>query len=274
MIRFGTGLGGLLALPLVFLGVMVGGVVLALAIQVSPGELWQALRSRETLFALRFSLSVSAGAMALAVPLGIASAYFLSRREFPGKRLVDALLDLPLVMPPLIAGMGLLFLFGRNLLGDHLARLGLELVFTPWGAVAAQAFIATPIVMRNAKAAFESVDPGFQETAMVLGLNPWRVFFQVNLPLAGRSVAAGVILAWARTMGEFGATLMVAGATRMHTESLPVAVYLNLASGELGIAASCALVLLVVCFGVLVFLRFLAPGGSAPKRSRPWPNSA
>jgi len=267
-------MGGLVALPLLGFGLLVAGVVLALVVQVDPGELWSALRAEETLFALRFSLEVSAGAMSAAIPLGIASAYFMSRRDFPGKRLLDALLDLPLVMPPLIAGVGLLFLLGRGLLGEPLARLGLGLIFTPLGAVAAQAFIATPIIIRNAKAAFESVDPGFQETAMVLGLSPWRVFFQVNLPLAGRSIAAGVILAWARTMGEFGATLMVAGATRLSTETLPIAVYLNLASGELGIAVSCALVLLAVCFGVLVCLRLLAGGRGAKKRSLPWPSSA
>ncbi|KIX13131.1 ABC transporter permease [Dethiosulfatarculus sandiegensis] len=273
MIKPTIGFKGLLSLPLLVLGIMVTGVIFALVIQVSPSELWQALKSEETLFALRFSLTASAGAMSLAVPLGIGAGYFLSRRDFFGKRLLDALLDLPLVMPPLIAGVGLLFLFGRGLLGEPLARMGLELVFTPWGAVVAQAFIATPIIMRNAKAAFESVNPGYQETAMVLGLAPWRVFFRVNLPLAGRSVFAGVILAWARTMGEFGATLMVAGATRMHTESLPVAVYLNLASGELGIAVSCALVLLLVCFGVLVCLRFLKPEKGGMKRSGLWPGS-
>lgn len=270
----GSVMGRLQVLPLAFLGLTVAGVIAALAVQVSPGELWQALGSEETRFALSFSLAVSAGAMGLAGPLGIASAYFLARRNFPGKRLVDALLDLPLVMPPLVAGVGLLFLFGRSLLGQPLARLGLELVFTPWGAVAAQAFIAAPIITRNAKAAFESVDPGYQETAMVLGLTPWQVFYRVNLPLAGRSIAAGAILAWARTMGEFGATLMVAGATRLRTESLPVAVYLNLASGELAVAVSCALVLLVVCFGVLICLRFLASTPATEKRSRPWPNLA
>ncbi|MGD9125675.1 MAG: ABC transporter permease [Desulfarculaceae bacterium] len=265
---------GLLVLPLLFFGLLVAGVVLALAIQVAPGELWRALWAEETTFALGFSLQASAGAMSLAIPLGIASAYFMSRRNFPGKRFLDALLDLPLVMPPLIAGVGLLFLLGRGLLGEPLARLGLELIFTPLGAVAAQAFIATPILMRNAKAAFESVDPGYQETAMVLGLSPWQVFYRVNLPLAGRSIVAGMILAWARTMGEFGATLMVAGATRLRTETLPIAVYLNLSSGEVDIAVSCALVLLAVCFGVLVCLRLLAGGRNSAKRSQPWPRSA
>ncbi len=265
---------GLMTLPLIGFGLMIAGVVLALATQTGPRELWHSLRGEETLFALRFSLQVSAGAMCMSIPLGIASAYYLARREFVGRQLLDALLDLPLVMPPLIVGVGLLFLLGRDLLGEPLARMGVELVFTPLGAVVAQAFVATPIILRNAKAAFESVNPGYQETAMVLGFSPWRVFFRINLPLAWRSIAAGIILAWARTMGEFGATLMVAGATRMRTETLPVAVYLNLASGELGTAVCCALVLLAVCFAVLVMLRILGGARKEPKRRLYWPRSA
>lgn len=266
-------MGRLLAVPLSLFSLAVAGVVVALATQVSARQLWEAVFQAETLFALRFSLVVSCAAMLVAVCLGISSAYFLARRSFPGKGLLDALLDVPLVMPPLVAGVGLLFLLGREMLGQPMADMGLHLIFTPLGAVTAQAFIATPIVIRNAKAAFESVDHGYEETAMSLGLNPWRVFFWVNLPLAGRSILSGVILAWARTMGEFGATLMVAGATRLRTETLPIAVYLNISSGELGIAVSCALVLLSVAFCLLLALRFIQNPKANGEKELAWPRS-
>ena len=128
--------------------------------------------------------------------------------------------------------------------------------------MAAQTFVATPIIIRSAKAAFESVDRGYEETALTLGLDPVKVFWRVNLPLAGRGILSGIVLAWARTMGEFGATLMVAGATRMRTETLPMAVYLNISSGELGIAVSSALVLLGAAFVLLLTLRLIQRPGS------------
>ena len=252
-----------LTLPLLFFSLLVAGVIAALLTRVSWPELSGALSHPETLFALQFSLLVSAGAMTGAILAGVPAAYFLARHGFPGKAVLETLLDIPLVMPPLIAGVGLLFLFGHNLLGEPLARIGLHIILTPWGAVAAQFFIATPIVIRSSRAAFESVDSGFEEAAQTLGLNALAIFIFVNLPLAGRSIVAGLILAWARTMGEFGATLMVAGATRFHTETLPIAVYLNISSGELGIAVSCALVLLGAAFLLLIMTRIFQ--GARPK---------
>ena len=127
----------------------------------------------------------------------------------------------------------------------------------------AQTFVATPIVIRSSKAAFESLDPGYAAAAMTLGLSPWKVFVKINLPLAGRSIASGIVLAWARALGEFGATLMVAGATRFRTETLPIAVYLNISSGELGIAVSCALVLVGTAFFLLCVLRLIRQNGHA-----------
>jgi len=250
--------------PLLLFSLLVAGVIAALLTRVSWLELSEALTHPETLYALRFSLLVSAGAMTASILIGVPTAYFLARRGFPGKAIVETLLDIPLVMPPLIAGVGLLFLFGRGLLGEPLARMGIHLILSPLGAVTAQFFVATPIVIRSARAAFESVDSGFEEAAQTLGLSATTIFLRVNLPLAGRSIVAGLILAWARTMGEFGATLMVAGATRFRTETLPIAVYLNISSGELGIAVSCALVLLGVAFILLIATRIF-------QRSKPNP---
>lgn len=242
-------------MPLLFLTLLVAGVLFALIFRLSFIELWAALRSEETLFALRLSLFASLFATVVALILGLPSGYLLARRSFWGKTFIDTLLDIPLVMTPLVAGMGLLFLFGQTFLGKDLARAGIHFVFSPWGAVLAQAFVAAPIVTRSSKAAFEEVSPRYEWAAQTLGLRPIRVFFRVTLPMARQGILSGIVLAWARAIGEFGATLMVAGATRMKTETLPIAVYLNISSGELGIALSCALMLIVTGFIILLILR-------------------
>ena len=182
-----------------------------------------------------------------------------------GKNILDTLLDIPLIMPPLVAGVGLLFLFGRSFIGKHLAYLGINFIFSPWGAVLAQAFIAAPIIARSGKSAFEAVSPQYEWAAQTLGLKPMKTFFTITLPMAKQGILSGIVLAWARSIGEFGATLMVAGATRMKTETLPIAVFLNISSGELGIALSCALMLIAVGFIMLFILKGI--GNSRPTRS-------
>lgn len=252
----------ILGIPLIFFSLLVTAVILALLTQVSIKDLMGAVFHPETLFALRFSLMTSAMAMTIAVIVGIPSAYFMARSCFPLKDVLETILELPLVMPPLIIGVGLLFLLGQGMLGTHLSKLGINFIFNPLGAVAAQAFIAIPIVMKSARAAFSSIDRGYEEAAETLGLSPLTVFLKVNIPLAGRSLLSGIVLAWARTMGEFGGTLMVAGATRFRTETLPIAVYLNISSGETGIAISCALVLLAVAFILLLVSRIFSRNGA------------
>ncbi|PWC42412.1 ABC transporter [Azospirillum sp. TSO22-1] len=257
----------LFAPPLAVVVILVLGVLLALGARLSPEELWAALLAPETLFALRLSLLTSLAALGMAAALGVPAGWLLARRSFPGKAAVDTLLDLPLVMPPLVAGLGLLFLFGRRLLGEPLVQLGLEILFSPLGVVVAQGFVATLVLLRAAKAAFLAVDPRMVEVAGTLRAAPWDVFRSVELPLAAPGLAAGAVLAWARAVGEFGATLMLAGATRFHTETLPVAVFLNIATGETGVAVACALVLLAVAFVLLLAIRSLGakPPGPAPR---------
>ena len=254
----------LLALPLAVIVLAIAAVLVGLGARLSLAELLSALRSQETLFALRLSLGTSLISLAIAVLLGVPAAYLLARRRVPGMAVVDTLLDLPLVMPPLVAGLGLLFVIGRQSPVPPLARLGAELLFSPAGIVLAQSFVATTIVLRSAKAAFAAVDPGYRAVAGTLGLPPARVLWSIDLPLAAGGIAAGVVLAWARALGEFGATLMVAGATRLHTETLPMAIYLNIATGETEVAVACALVLLATAFALLLLIRFLS--GGRPER--------
>ncbi|MDQ1335483.1 MAG: NifC-like protein [Thermodesulfobacteriota bacterium] len=249
-------------LPLVVLFLFTAGVLSALFFRLSPGEIIAALGSDETRFALRLSLMTSIAATFLALILGVPTGYVLARTDFPGKAILDTFLDLPLVITPLIAGIGLLFLFGQNMLGARLGEWGIHILFTPWGAVLAQTFVASPIVMRSSRAAFERVGPRYEWAAATLGLRPSQIFFRISLPLARQGIMAGTILGWTRAMGEFGATLMVAGAIRFKTETLPIAVYLNISSGDLGTALSCAWVLMATGFAMLLALRWI---GQTPR---------
>lgn len=259
-------------IPLILLALFVAAVPAALLVRGSPQEMLRAISSAETLFALRLSALTSLSAVTAAVLLGVPAAHLLARRDFPGKAVVDVLLDLPLVMTPLVAGVGLLFLLGRMWPGRMLSDLGLHVLFTPLGAVVAQTFIAAPILTRACRAAFEAVNPRYELAGQTMGLSPVRVFFRITLPLARQGLLAGIVLAWARALGEFGATLMVAGATRFKTATLPIAVYLNIGSGEIGLALASAWLLLVTGGGLLVLLRWIgrppagrpAGGGSLP----------
>ena len=252
----------LIWLPLVVLTLLVCSVLAALLFHVSPGDVWQALGSSETRFALRLSFVTSLAAVVLSLILGVPAGYVLARRRFPAKAVIDTLLDLPLVMTPLVAGIGILFLFGRDWLGGYLAGLGLRLVFTPLGAVLAQTFIAAPIVVRSSRSAFESVNRRFELAGQTLGLSAPVIFVRITLPLAWQGILTGTILAWARALGEFGATLMVAGATRFKTATLPVSVYLNISSGELGAAIAGAWILLAMGFVLLLAVKLLGRTGS------------
>ena len=169
---------------------VVAGVIAALATQVSGSELFSAIFLAETLFALEFSLAVSCAAMAMAIVLGICSAYFLARHRFPGRGVLDTVLDIPLVMPPLVAGVGLLFLLGHNMLGETLSRPGASVCFHSFGSGGGPDLHRhPPIVIRNATAAFESVDPGYERGGQNLGVGPFTDLFE-NQPAPGPGAAS------------------------------------------------------------------------------------
>jgi molybdate transport system permease protein len=243
--------------PTGLLVLFIVGVLVGLFIHIPLSQALATLASAETRFALGLTLLTSGGATMTAVLLGVPAGHFLARQRFRGKLLVDTLIDLPMTMTPLVAGVGLLFLLGSDAVRHLLDRLGIELLFTPWGAVLAQALIATPIMTRTSRAAFAAIDTRYEQAAQTLGLAPGQVFLKVALPMARPVLLSGVVLCWARAVGEFGATLMVAGATRFRTETLPIAVYLNISSGELGIALVCAWLLIMTGFLVLLILRWI-----------------
>lgn len=209
---------------------------------------------------LALSLKVAGWATVLNTVLGVAAAYALSRWRSGARDVVDAILTLPLVLPPTVMGYYLLVMVGRRgVLGEWLGRAGIELVFTWQGAVLASTIVAFPLVLKSARAAFEGVNTQYEDAARVLGTPEAGIFFRVTLPLAARGIIAGVLLAFARALGEFGATLMVAGNLPGRTQTLSVAIYEAVQAGDDNTANLLVLVTSVTCVVLLVAAGRLVP---------------
>jgi molybdate transport system permease protein len=219
--------------------------------------LWDELSAPAAITALRLSLVCSLWATAIAICLGVPLAWVLARVPFPGRAVVRALALVPLVLPPVVGGVALLLAFGRRgLIGQHLDEwFGITLPFTTAGAALAGAFVAMPFLVLTAEAAFRSSDRRLEEAARTLGASRWTVFRRVTLPEAAPALLAGTVLAWARALGEFGATITFAGNTPDRTTTIPLQVYLLLESGRLESAIVLSIVLLAVSLGVLVAMR-------------------
>lgn len=212
--------------------------------------------------ALGLSLKVAGWATALNIVLGIGVGFFLARTRFIGRDLLDTLLTLPMVMPPTVLGYYLLVLVGRrSAFGSWLYdSFGINLIFTWQGAVIAATVVAFPLVFKPARAAFEAVDGELEQAARVLGVSELAIFFRITLPLAWRGILAGVLLAFARALGEFGATLMVAGSIPGKTQTLSIAVYEAVQAGKDDTANMLVVITSIVCVVVLLSASRLAPG--------------
>lgn len=209
---------------------------------------------------LLLSLKVAGWATFFASLFGIAFAFLLSRWQSPLCNLVDAILTLPMVLPPTVIGYYLLVLLGRRgWLGQWLSQFGIELVFTWQGAVIAATVVALPLVLKAARAAFEEVDHRLEQAGLILGLSTVEVFFRVSLPLAMRGIMAGVLLAFARALGEFGATLMIAGSIPGRTQTLSISIYEAVQAGNDSLAWLLVVVTSVSCMAILWFAGLLIP---------------
>jgi molybdate transport system permease protein len=240
--------------------------VVALLLRVSPATFLARLAEPSVRAALGLSLVTSVAATVAVVVLGLPLAWLLSARAFPGKRALEALVLLPMVLPPTVAGFGLLMAFGRmGLAGGGLSALGLTLPFTTLGVVVAQTFMAMPFFVASARAGFDAVEPRYREVAATLRASEARTFFTVTLPLARSAVSAGAAMAAARALGEFGATITFAGNRPGVTQTMPLAVYVQMQS-DLDAAVVLSVLLLVMSFGLLVGLR-AAPRGAFGARS-------
>jgi molybdate transport system permease protein len=218
---------------------------------VSEGS-WKAMTSPVALDALLLSLRTTAITMAVILVVGTPAAFVLARVEFPGKRMVNTLVDIPAVLPPSAAGIALLLAFGRmGLIGEHLRVLGIELSFTTAAVVLAELFVATHFYVRQAASGFERVDRNVEDAALVDGAGRVGVFSKVTIPLAFPALVAGAVTAWARALGEFGGTIIFAGSFRGVTQTMPLAIYSTL---ESDFDAAVALAVLVLGFSFVVIL--------------------
>ncbi|TMK38971.1 MAG: molybdate ABC transporter permease subunit [Actinobacteria bacterium] len=237
--------------------------VVAVLTDTGPGRLLSRLTDDASLQALRLSLETSAIAIALIVAVGTPAAYLLAMRRFPGRAIVITIVELPLVLPPAVAGLGLLAALGpHGFLGGALARVHVGLVLRTAGVVVALAFVASPFYLRQAQIAFAGLDRTLLEAARTLGASPARTFMRVALPLAGPGLLAGVGVAWARALGEFGATLLFAGSLPGVTQTAPLAIYGRLATDFDGALALAAL-LLCVSAGLLAAIKLVGRADAA-----------
>lgn len=249
-------LGGPSALPaaalVAFLALPLAGL---LARAVGAGGLVDALGRPIVLEALRLSALTSSLVLLLALLLGSPLALLLARRRFRGIGLLDSLVDLPIVLPPAVAGLALLLTFGRRgLLGTPLASVGIELPFTTAAVVLASLFVAAPFYVRAARSGFLTVPRELEEAARVEGASEWQVFRFVTMPVAAPALFGGAVLCWARALGEFGATIMFAGQFLGRTQTMPLAIYAALES-DVDAALALSVVLLGISFALLVLFR-------------------
>jgi molybdate transport system permease protein len=235
--------------------------VVAIFVDTGPLDLVESLGEEGALDALRLSLLCSSIAVAIIVAVGTPAAYFLATRRFRGRAAIITLIELPLVLPPAVAGIGLLAALGPNgVLGGLVEDAGLELVLTTAGVIVALTFVAAPFYVRQAQAGFEAVDPAWLDASRTLGAGEARTFLHVAIPAAGPGLVAGLALAWGRALGEFGATLMFAGSFRGITQTVPLAIYERFSTDFTGALALSA-VLVAVSAALLLSVKLLS--GSA-----------
>lgn len=210
--------------------------------------------------ALRLSLITTVVTLVIAIVFGTPVAYLLARHRFRGREALDTLIDLPMVLPPAVAGVALLMAFGRRgVLGPTLSTVfGLEIPFTTLAVIMAQAFVASPFFIKAAKSGFESVDPELEHVAATLGVSKIQTFWSVTVPLSLPALLGGAVMAWARALGEFGATIMFAGNFTGRTQTMPLAIYQTMESGRLDAALVLSAILIVVSFTVLIAFKGLA----------------
>lgn len=267
VLRAGWGEGSLVAvagLLALFLGLPVLTLV---ARAILDGSLQLAIASPAVLDALSLSLVTTAISLGITVAFGLPLAFVMARRQFRGKGLVEAIIDLPIVLPPSVAGLALLLVFGRRgLLAVPLDALGISIPFTTLAVILAQTFVSAPFLIRSARTGFAGVDPDLEDAARVDGASEPQLFRSITVPLAGAALAAGLVMSWARSLGEFGATIMFAGNVEARTQTLPLVVYSRFEGGDLDASVAAAAILVIAALTVLLAVRVLHWGQALDMR--------
>jgi molybdate transport system permease protein len=252
----GAGIPVLIGLPAIIALIVLILPLIGLVIKAPWGRAAELLAAPDALSALRLSMITATAATVIVVLLGVPAAWLLARPGLPGAGVIRALITVPLVLPPVVGGVALFTVLGRSgLLGQPLFRLtGFAFPFTPYAVVLAQVFVALPYLILSVEGSLRAADRRYEEAAATLGATPLTVFRRVTLPLIGPGIAAGAVLAWARALGEFGATITFAGNLPEVTQTMPIAVYLAL-STDPDAALLLSVLLLAVSIAVLVLLR-------------------
>jgi molybdate transport system permease protein len=246
-----------LALLLVFAAAFIALPVASLFIKSASGMTLQSLRDPVVTDALTLSLFTSATTVVIVIILGTPLSYLNARFDYPGKEIADSLIELPVIMPPMVGGIALLMAFGRmGVLGQYLHAWGLNIAFTTVAVVVAQVFVSMPFYLRQARISFEDVDLVFEDAARTLGASRTRVFFAVTLPIALNGLISGAIMAFARALGEFGATIMFAGNFQGRTQTMPLAIYTAM-QGDLEVSLCLALILVAFSFAIIALVKIL-----------------
>lgn len=244
----------ILALPLLL---FVGIPLLSLLLRTGSGVLLENLTNTQVVHAVGLTLVTTVLATLLAIAFGTPLAYLLARYDFRGRNIIETLIELPMVLPPAVAGIALLMAFGRRgVLGTYLSDIGLELAFTQTAVVLAQLFVAGPFYVKAAVAGFAKVEHDIEEAAAIDGASPWNVFRRITVPLAWPVLFGGVVMTWARALGEFGATIIFAGNFPGRTQTMPLAIYIGFEL-DLRVALTLSVILLAISFGVLVIVKGL-----------------
>jgi len=252
-------------LTIIGAAVLVASVTLYLALPVAalffrttPELFFSSLSDPSVASALYLSLTTSVISLGIVILVGTPFAYVHCRNTYPGKIVVDALIDLPLVLPPAVAGVALLVIYGRvGLIGRYLNMFGITLAFTTVAVIMAQIFVASPFYVRQAKSLFEQLDPEYEQTSRTLGASPIRVFATITLPLTASGLVSGAVMTFGRALGEFGATIMFAGNLPGVTQTMPLAVYVGM-EGNINIGITISILLVLISFAIMIAVRLLA----------------
>jgi molybdate transport system permease protein len=229
--------------------------IMAVFLRVEPSQVNAQLHNSVILEAIKLSLITSAVATLIALVLAVPTAYFMATRNFHGKTIVDTFLDLPIVLPPAVAGVALLYAFApKGLLGPILNKLGLIIPGSTIAVIIAETFVASPFLLRSAKTGFENIDMDVINSAKMLTGSRLKVFVTMTLPLSVRAIISGAMMTWARALGEFGATLMFAGSLAGITQTMPLAIYSLLYSNPLA-GVMLSIILIVIAFSVLITVK-------------------
>jgi molybdate transport system permease protein len=235
--------------------------VVALFFRTTPELFWASLANPLVISALWLSLTTSACSLAIVILVGTPFAYVHARSTYPGKVIVDTLIDLPLVLPPAVAGFALLVLYGRaGLLGRYFSMLGISIAFTTLAVIMAQIFVASPFYLRQAKSLFEQFDQSYEQTARTLGASPLRTFLTVTIPLTAGGLLSGAVMTFGRALGEFGATIMFAGNLPGVTQTMPLAVYVGMES-DFNLGLTISILLVLISFAIMLTVRFMTKKG-------------